>query len=79
MNNRMSEGYRDTVKTANGKYLLVDSRDTFDHGYETMVFRCDENGAVDNWLDIDVDTYPTLPDMIKGHVQMINKWKERCI
>ena len=76
MYNRLSRGYSDIVKTKRGRYVLVDSRNTADCGYETMVFNCNESGMVDNWLDIDVDRYPTYEDMTKGHVQMINKWKE---
>ena len=76
MYNRLSKGYSDIVKTPKGDYVLIDSRNTFDCGYETMVFKCNESGIVDNWLDIDIDRYSTYEDMAKGHIQMINKWKE---
>lgn len=72
--NRLDRGYRNIVKTKDGNYVLIDSRDTFDCGYETMVFRCEENGNVENWLDIDVDRYSTLEEMIDGHTRMIKKW-----
>ena len=66
-------GFRDIVKTKNG-YVLIDSRNTFDMGYETMVFKCDEQGGVDEWLDIDLKRYPTYWEMVQGHTQMIKKW-----
>ena len=71
----MFRGYRDIVKTNRG-YVLVDSRETFDMGYETMVFKCNERGQVDIWLDIDVARYPTYAEMGKGHACMVDKWKE---
>jgi hypothetical protein len=55
MYNRLSKGYSDIVKTKRGTYVFVDSRNTADCGYETMVFNCNESGMVDDWLDIDVD------------------------
>ena len=70
----MQRGFRDTIKTSKG-YVLIDSRNTFDHGFETMVFRCDQNGNVSNWLDIDVDRYFSYEEMLEGHVCMINKWR----
>lgn len=33
------------------QYYYVDSVDTIDLGYETMVFECDERGEVPNWAD----------------------------
>lgn len=76
MYNRLSKGYSDIVKTKRDTYVFVDSRNTADCGYETMVFNCNESGMVDDWLDIDVDRYLTYEDMAKGHMRMINKWKE---
>ena len=74
--NRLSRGYNDIVKSKNGGYMFIDSRDTFDRGYETMVFECNENGVVDNWLELDVARYDTVEAMTEGHVKMIYKWKE---
>ena len=31
------------------KYYYIDSVETFDLGFETMVFECDELGAVEDW------------------------------
>ena len=36
---------RTIVKTSKG-YVLIDTCDTADHGLETMVFRCTEDGEV---------------------------------
>jgi hypothetical protein len=35
-----------TVKTRTMGYVWIDTCNTFDRGWETMVFRCDENGKV---------------------------------
>ena len=70
----IKRGYTDVVKTKNG-YVLIDSNNTFDRGYETMVFRCDQDGNVENWLDIDVAWYTSEEEMLVGHVEMIKKWR----
>ena len=74
--NRLSRGFNDIVRTRNGNYVFIDSRDTLDKGYETMVFECNENGVVDNWLELDVARYKTIEEMTEGHVKMIYKWKD---
>lgn len=38
-------------------YVWIDTCDTFDRGWETMVFRCDENGNVLDWMDLDSELY----------------------
>ena len=35
-----------TVRTKGGQYVWVDTCFTLDHGFETMVFPCDERGNV---------------------------------
>lgn len=66
---------RDTVLTdiveVNGNYYYVDSRYTFDHGYETMVFPCDSNGKVTNWRDLYANWYDTNTEMEIGHAETI--------
>ena len=70
--------YRDCIEVGNtGQHVVIDSRFTFDHGYETMVFASDELGEVLNWSDLDVETYGTWQEMEKGHNEMCEKWKEK--
>ena len=59
------------VVQLNGNYYFVDSRLTFDHGYETMVFRCDENGHVLSWSDLYAEWYSCEEDMKDGHSEII--------
>lgn len=63
------------VKRTENSYVLVDSCNTIDHGYETMIFECDEEGNVSNWNDIDADWYDTEEEMKIGHQKMCEKWK----
>lgn len=70
----METGFRDVISCSTG-WVLVDSRNTFDVGYETMVFRCDADGNVEQWLELDMDRYPTFEAMAVGHRKMIEKWK----
>ena len=64
------------VDTTSG-FVLVDTRNTPDHGPETMVFVCDKNGNVCDWRDLDCMRYKTIPEAIKGHAVMIEKWRKR--
>lgn len=64
----------DIIQTRTGKYVYIDTCWTIDHGWETMVFPCDENGNVTSWSDIDCEIYAEESDADKGHTEMINKW-----
>ena len=66
----------DTIKTKNGRSVVVDTCYTLDHGLETMVFTSDEQGNVTSWTDLDAETYSTSEEAEEGHRQMIEKWKE---
>lgn len=46
----------DTIKTKNGRFVVVDACYTLDHGLETMVFTSDEQGNVTSWKDLDAET-----------------------
>ena len=48
---------RNVVNTRNHGYVAIDTCYTFDHGFETMVFKCDKNGNIIDWSDLDVDMY----------------------
>lgn len=67
-------GYKDVIRTKTKGSVVVDSCDTFDVGYETMVFPCDNNGNITNFLDLDRRIYDTEEEMKKGHYEMIGKW-----
>lgn len=56
-----------TLLTTNCK---GDSRYTFDAGYETMVFPCDENGNVTSWGDLYVEHYITQEQMNVRHKEI---------
>jgi uncharacterized protein YcgL (UPF0745 family) len=71
-----SKSFTDVIKSSKSStgYLYIDSRDTFDVGLETMVFICDKNGEVTDWMDLDSDRYSTVDEMELGHKRMISKW-----
>lgn len=65
-----------TVKTRTMGYVWIDTCDTFDRGWETMVFRCNENGNVLDWMDLDSELYINENNAFKGHDEMVEKWKD---
>ena len=67
---------RTIVETSKG-YVLIDTCDTADYGLETMVFRCTEDGEVQSWRDLDARRYITIQEAIKGHWNMIEKWRSK--
>lgn len=36
-------------------YYLADQANTFDFGWETMIFKCGKEGNVDNWMELYTD------------------------
>ena len=69
-------GRRDIVNSSVGT-VLVDSADTFDVGYETMVFKCDKTGHIEEYLELDRAIYTSVEDMERGHQEMIEKWTKK--
>lgn len=59
------------IVISNGIYYLVDSRLTFDHGYETMAFFCDPEGNVTNWTDVYANWYSSLTEMQRFHKKIV--------
>ena len=55
-----------------GNYYYVDSRYTFDHGYETMIFHCNANGQVTDWCDLYAEWYTSQKEMATRHKQIID-------
>jgi hypothetical protein len=39
-----------------------------------MVFRCNKNGEVIDWIDLDVDRYNSREEADRGHYRMVMKW-----
>ena len=63
--------------TKNGKYF-ISTNNTFDHGWETMVFmRNPLNGKID-FTELDSGRYDNQEQAYKGHEQMINKWEAKA-
>jgi len=58
--------------TSDGKYW-ISTNNTFDHGWETMVFAI-KDGKVD-YTDLDRDLYINENDAVIGHTAMIQKWE----
>lgn len=70
--------YRDCIEVGHtGQHVVVDSRETPDRGYETMVFPSDKDGEVLDWGELDVDIYEDWQTMKEGHDEMCEKWKAK--
>lgn len=67
---------RNVVNTRNHGYVAIDTCYTFDHGFETMVFKCDKNGNIIDWSDLDVDMYDNAEKAEEGHKEMIENGKQ---
>lgn len=67
------------IVKANNNYFYVDSADTFDHGFETMVFKAEprDNGryAVD-WADLYCEYYNSYAEMEVRHKYIIEHLEE---
>ena len=64
------------VQLDNGNYCYVDSTNTIDCGYETMVFACNESGRNIDWSDLYCERYGSYADMKQRHVYIINHLEE---
>ncbi len=72
-----SEKKSDVVKTPMGGYVWVDTCYTLDHGYESMVFKCDKEGNVEDWGNLDMELYDSWGDALIGHDLICAKWGEK--
>lgn len=64
-----------TITKKNGKFFMVDTCYTLDHGYETMVFPYDmENDKVASWGELDCDIYDSEEEASEGHADMVKEW-----
>ena len=59
------------IVECNGKKYFVDSNDTFDYGYETMVFDVLKNDEID-WSGIYTERYLSYEEMEKQHYIICN-------
>lgn len=64
-------------KDKTGQYVRIDTCNTFDAGLETMVFRCDQNGEVKNWEELDEMHYGNVTEATEGHIRMWEKWRSK--
>lgn len=64
---KRENGKRSVVKAENGKTYCVDTCETYDHGWETMIFRCDEKGHVSDWNDLYCKVYETEDQALSNH------------
>lgn len=55
----------------------IDSCDTFDNGFETMVFEYNlKLNEVESWMDLYCETYSTSEEMEEGHEHICNNLEE---
>ena len=60
------------VLHGNGKYFLVDTANTPDHGPETMVFSYDKKTeTVTKWSDLYAEWYGSMNDALLKHEEII--------
>ncbi len=62
--------------TANGRYF-ISTNDTWDHGWETMVFSRDPVTEEIDFSELDVDRYNDMEEAYDGHDAMILKWENK--
>ena len=68
---------KDVIKTQGGEFVYISTCFTLDHGWETMVFACNDNGEVTCWADLDAEWYDTEEQASDGHKIMIDRWKQK--
>ena len=71
------EKWIDIIKTANGTSVVVDTCHTIDHGWESMVFKCDDNGNITDGYALDAKWYDSNGEAYEGHLNMIRKWENK--
>ena len=57
----------------NNKHYFVDSNDTFNVGYETMVFSFDKNGENIDWSGLYTIQHNTDEEMRETHYKVCNE------
>jgi hypothetical protein len=69
----VSNGYR-TIISNGENHFYIDTCYTDDCGNESMVFKCDENGKVTDWHDLDCRRCFDDSEMEKVHNEMVQNW-----
>ena len=64
------------VKDTEGNEYFVSTKDTFDRGWETMVFMS-ENQEVTDWGEIYQALYHNVTQAIIGHDYAVRSFRER--
>ena len=64
------------IVECNNEFYYVDSVFTIDHGLETMVFKCDENGKNVIWNDLYAEWYSNRNEMTNRHNYIIRHLEE---
>jgi hypothetical protein len=59
------------------KYVVSTVRLLSSPSFETMVFPCDEQGTVTDWIELDCQQYRTLDEARAGHSDMVQNWTNR--
>ena len=70
--NKRNGGYYAILKS-NEEFYYIDSAYSFDHGYETMIFKCnyhDEYYNI-NWDELYAKTYRSRMCMLLGHIKIL--------
>jgi hypothetical protein len=57
--------------------FYIDTCYTPDHGWETMVFRCNAYGTVISWDELDCYRYPDENEAKIGHCEVVTKWMNK--
>ena len=69
--------YSDKI-TAGDKHYYIDTTDTLDCGWKTMVFEAEitEDGKWDvDWSGIETEHYKTKEEAVRGHQRIVKKYK----
>lgn len=69
---------RTLVKHEVGKFYVVDSCDTPDHGWETIVVPAIRTGEVKDWRSKFLENFATKEEMMKKHTQLCNELERYC-
>lgn len=56
--------------------VLIDTNMLSENSYETIVVKCDQNGANINWRDpLESDWYANKKEARIGHATLVSKWE----
>ena len=70
----LSDGFESVIQRG-GNYYWVSTKNTFDHGWETMVFLSDENGTVLDWSELFCARYSVISEAGIGHNSVVQNFQ----